>query len=126
MSNIFGAKRPLGELTYRIRVRYKDGQRDSCWMSGGDLGTIFAASDRSIAERRARQMAGDHEGATYHVVPFRTAVKAPPPLHVGDEVLVRGRLSEIGLINRTVEVETSKGYFRVAEECVVRAAKEWK
>ena len=59
MSDIGAAKRPLGELTYRIRVRYKNGQRDSCWMSGGDLGTIFAASDRAAAKCRARQMADD-------------------------------------------------------------------
>jgi len=107
MSDIGAAKRPLGELTYRIRVRYKNGERDSCWMSGGDLGTIFAASDRAVAECRARQMADDHEDATYHVVPFRTAAKAPPP-----------RMVDLETTNRVV--------IRVYPEDIVRAAKESK
>jgi hypothetical protein len=130
MSNIFGEKRPLGELTYRIRVRYKDGKRDSCWMGGGDIGTIFAASDRAVAESRAREMADEHEDATYHVVPFRVAAKAPPPLRVGDEVLVRGTIarfeSEHYVGRLDVCIQGKEGVCWVPSKDIIRAAKESK
>jgi len=117
------------ERTFRIRVRRKGEVGE--WLACGSGGTIWAANRRDIAEQRAKEMRGVCYDCKweYSVVPFITLVKpkAPPPLKVGDEVLVRATVEEFNHGHfRDLVLRTPSNAFWLSSKDVVRAAKESK